>query len=245
MADFSDELVRAQARPTCRSGSSTASCSRGAFSYDSGEASSTKRALLTQLRLPQRKRCPSDAPENALCRTCAPYRSRTRIGSKSVPHTAAKFSGRVPRRISPAAPGRPRRRCRSHKRGQRCGDAGVRKADDACIREVGSGRAALPPRSPWRSNGSATWPDSLRPVHRHDVGACEFPNRRNSCGVAVAMRRGCPVNPGHGPQPVSARPIRLEACSKALRTPLWTSPISARASGSIYPTASRAAGGRP
>src|SRR4051794_13145545 len=39
-------------------------------------------------------------------------------------------------------------------------------------------------------------------------------------------------------RPVSPRLIRLETCSKALRTPLWTSPISARASGSIYPTAS-------
>jgi hypothetical protein len=48
--------------------------------------------------------------------------------------------------------GRSRRRCRGHRRGQRGSDAGVCQAADACIREVASARAALPPRSPWTSS---------------------------------------------------------------------------------------------
>jgi hypothetical protein len=39
------------------------------------------------------------------------------------------------------------------------------------------------------SNGSATWTDSSRPVHRRDVGACEFPIGGSSSSVAVAMRQ--------------------------------------------------------
>jgi hypothetical protein len=39
------------------------------------------------------------------------------------------------------------------------------------------------------SNESAIWPDSLRPVHRRDVGACEFPIGGSSSSVAVATRQ--------------------------------------------------------
>ena len=35
------------------------------------------------------------------------------------------------------------------------------------------------------ANGSATWPDLLRPVHSHDVGACELPIGESSSTVAV------------------------------------------------------------
>src|SRR3954470_19710467 len=46
-------------------------------------------------------------------------------------------------------------------------------------------------------------------------------------------------------RPVSPRPIRLATCSKALRTRLWTSPISTEASGSVFPTTSgKRSGGR-
>ena len=38
-------------------------------------------------------------------------------------------------------------------------------------------------------NGSATWPGPLRPVPRHDVGACELPIGRSSSTVAVATRQ--------------------------------------------------------
>jgi len=50
-----------------------------------------------------------------------------------------------------AAPGRPwpRRRCRGHTLGQRCGDADAHHVDDACIHEAASAPAALQPCAPW------------------------------------------------------------------------------------------------
>jgi hypothetical protein len=41
----------------------------------------------------------------------------------------------------------------------------------------------------WTTSGSATWPDPLRPVHRHDVGVCELPIGGSSSTVAVVMRQ--------------------------------------------------------
>lgn len=95
-------------------------------------------------------------------------RSRTRIGSRSV-RTPRRILANVLRTvIEPRRPrpGSPRRRCRGHRRVQRCGDDGVPQADDACVREVASARAALPLRSPWdgvRACGALGAPLSLRP----------------------------------------------------------------------------------
>jgi hypothetical protein len=116
---------------------------------------------------PARRRRWRRSAENAFSRTCA--RSRTRIGSRFVPHTAAD-SRDVFRAVSEPRrprPGKPRRRCRGHRRGQRCGDAGVRRADDACIPEVASAHAALPPRSPWTSGAIASRRQRIRPLHGH------------------------------------------------------------------------------
>jgi hypothetical protein len=44
-------------------------------------------------------------------------------------------------------------------------------------------------RSLRTTNGSATWPHPLRPVHRHDVGAWELPIGGSSSTVAVATRQ--------------------------------------------------------
>ena len=50
------------------------------------------------------------------------------------------------------------------------------------------------------THGSATVPDPLHPLHRHDVGACELPLPRELEPVAFAMRRrGCRISPR--PQP--------------------------------------------
>ena len=38
------------------------------------------------------------------------------------------------------------------------------------------------------THGSATVPDPLHPLHRHDVGACELPLPRELETVAFAMR---------------------------------------------------------
>ena len=38
------------------------------------------------------------------------------------------------------------------------------------------------------THGSATVPDPLHPLHRHDVGACELPLPRELEPVALAMR---------------------------------------------------------
>jgi hypothetical protein len=51
------------------------------------------------------------------------------------------------------------------------------------LRLVGTGRSL------WTTNGSATWPDPLRPVHRHEVGARELPIGGSSTTVAVATRQ--------------------------------------------------------
>ena len=39
------------------------------------------------------------------------------------------------------------------------------------------------------THGSATVPDPLHPLHRHDVGACELPLPRELEPVAFAMRQ--------------------------------------------------------
>ena len=81
---------------------------------------------------------------NALSRTCA--QSRTRIGSSSAPLAAADsrdlFHAVI--ELRRARPGRRHGAGVGHRRGQRCGDAGVHQADDACIGEAASARAALP-----------------------------------------------------------------------------------------------------
>ena len=46
-----------------------------------------------------------------------------------------------------------------------------------------------------RPTEAPTWPDPLRPVHRHDVGACEHPDRRSSSTAR------CP-NPADATAPV-------------------------------------------
>ena len=38
-------------------------------------------------------------------------------------------------------------------------------------------------------HGSATWPDALRPVHRHNEGALELPIGWRSSTIAVALRQ--------------------------------------------------------
>ena len=53
-----------------------------------------------------------------------------------------------PRRLASIAARYLVRRIRG-RRAQRYGDAGLRQADDACIRDVATGSGALPPRSPW------------------------------------------------------------------------------------------------
>jgi hypothetical protein len=50
-------------------------------------------------------------------------------------------------------------------------------------------RPHTPELSQGTTNGSATWPDPLHPVHRHDVGVCELTMRGSSSTVAVAMRQ--------------------------------------------------------
>jgi hypothetical protein len=81
---------------------------------------------------------------NALSRTCA--QSRTRIGSSSAPLAAADsrdlFHAVI--ELRRARPGRRHGAGVGHRRGQRCGDAGVHQADDARIGEAASARAALP-----------------------------------------------------------------------------------------------------
>src|ERR1700681_1758207 len=39
------------------------------------------------------------------------------------------------------------------------------------------------------THGSATWPDALRPVHRHNEGALELPIGWRSSTIAVALRQ--------------------------------------------------------
>jgi hypothetical protein len=39
------------------------------------------------------------------------------------------------------------------------------------------------------THGSATWPDALRPVHRHNEGARELPIGWRSSTIAVALRQ--------------------------------------------------------
>jgi hypothetical protein len=61
------------------------------------------------------------------------------------------------------------------------------------------------PRRPLRTtNGSATWPDPLRPVHRHDVGACKLAIGGSSSTVAVATRQS-----GHSASGVAGCPFRV------------------------------------
>jgi hypothetical protein len=98
----------------------------------------------------------------------------------------------------------------------------LHQADDACIREVASARAALPPHSPWTTNRSVTWPDPLHPVHRHHVGACELAIGGSSSTVAVAMRqkRQCRVQAKGIAEGLRSRvyPFSSEKRSTALRS---------------------------
>ena len=115
-------------------------------------------------------------------------RSRTRIGSSSVTHTAADSRDVFRAVIKPRRPrpGNPRRRSRGVTHA--FSDAATTvcpRQNDACAREVASARAALLPRASWTTSGSPTRPEPLHPVHRHDVRAIGGSSR----GVAVAMRQ--------------------------------------------------------
>ena len=96
-----------------------------------------------------------DTSENALLPTCpieSPHRAEVRAARRG------GFSGRVSARCND-----PRRPRAPHHRGavgltealRNCGDATVRKPDDACIPEAASARAGVPPRSPRTSNSCA------------------------------------------------------------------------------------------
>jgi hypothetical protein len=52
------------------------------------------------------------------------------------------------------------------------------------------------------THGSATVPDALHPLHRHDVGACELPLPRELEPVPFAMRqeRQRGTQPGRVPE---------------------------------------------
>ncbi len=50
--------------------------------------------------------------------------------------------------------------------------------------------ARLPSPVEWTSNRSATRPDPLHPMHRHDVGRARAPDRTELEHVAIAMRQG-------------------------------------------------------
>ena len=81
---------------------------------------------------------------NALPRTCAQSRTRTRSSSAPLAAADSRDLFHAVIELRRARPGRRHGAGVGHRRGQRCGDAGVHQADDACIGEAASARAALP-----------------------------------------------------------------------------------------------------
>ena len=108
-------------------------------------------------------------------------------------------------------------------------------------------------RGGYDSGSVLSWTNVTRRTLRDRCFSCEHGDvaDTSACLPAVCVQASDPTPPdcrfgrrlsdksrSRARRPVSPRPIRLETCSKALRTRLWTSPISTAASGSIYPTAS-------
>jgi hypothetical protein len=79
------------------------------------------------------------------------------------------------------------------RRGATCDWAQRRPQPNPATRcSLGCKRARRHPsvrRSQGTTNGSAVWPDALRPVHRQDVGVSELPVEGSSRTVAVATRQ--------------------------------------------------------
>jgi hypothetical protein len=124
----------------------------------------------------------SGTSENALSRTCAP--SRTCMASSSAPLAAAD-SRDVFRAVSEnerrARPGRlPRRRVSVTDAVSDVATPGVQQADDACIRDAASARAAQPPRSPWTSTMCLA---DERP-------ACALPRAEREAQSSTCLLRG-------------------------------------------------------
>src|SRR3954462_12830498 len=69
------------------------------------------------------------------------------------------------------------------------------------------------------THGSATWPDALRPVHRHNEGAHELPIGWRSSAIAVALRRRAAVGRRRSntaePEPRVPGPFRRTRLSSA------------------------------
>src|SRR5215210_8666887 len=98
--------------------------------------------------------------------------------------------------------------------------------------------ARLPSPVEWTSNRSATRPDPLHPMHRHDVGRARAPDRTELEHVAIAMRRGCRISPESGEQARFAATDCLEPLLEALRTARTAWAICSPARPPTYATAS-------
>ena len=127
-----------------------------------------------------RRRPQAGTSENAPSRTDRrPIENPHRVDVRAAHRGGFSGTCSAPQANTPAGPGRPRRRCRCHRRGNRCADASVRSADDACIREAASARAALPPRSPWTTGSRLT---CRGPCARSPRGASVPPSRAAGAG---------------------------------------------------------------
>jgi hypothetical protein len=128
-------------------------------------------------RQEDRQQSRGETSGNALSRICA--RSRTRM-PPNFALVASSDSRNVFRAMSEkerrARPGKRPGAGVNHRRGQRCGDAGVHQADDARIREAASACAALPPRSPWRRAGRVRPADRLAPASSANTVVCARPD---------------------------------------------------------------------
>ena len=80
-------------------------------------------------------------------------------------------------------------------------------------------RLALVVLSRWTTNRSATRPDALHPVHRHDVGCARTPIGWSSGTVAIAMRheRQCAIDRAGCPLSRKARARRRRRLAVAVR----------------------------
>jgi hypothetical protein len=154
-------------------------------------------------RPPARRR--PDISGNALCRVCA--RLRARMGR------APRRSPRIPRsapraRTTPgAARQAPRHRVGSQTRSVMPSRWCASGADDACIRETASARAALPPRSSRTTNERADRPRTdccfaLPEQSSQEAGPAQLVLVR---GARVGGDERVPVAPGAG----SGRPKEL------------------------------------
>jgi hypothetical protein len=107
--------------------------------------------------------------------------------------------------------------------------------------------ARLPSPVEWTSNRSATRPDPLHPMHRHDVGRARAPDRTELEHVAIAMRQKRkrssrntqPTMPGSGTRLATTALVGFQAVKGPYgRTARWPSPARSSRSSSQRSSAS-------